>query len=212
MTADFALGDLTSKKGWVRNSCDLRLWIPCPAGFPEDFGMDRDSWAAAMAEAWWEQSGLRYGPGMVAKLAFMLDALREDGYENVPCHQIWAYYRDITLPPLPLHIGIWMMTGDRDQQLRSLSGAADPDVIRPPVVTEFTTGNLGTGFRTLRHTESDSGAVCGILGFAFRSEEFETDLQIMTGTPDLRQLHKATRDIENFIHGMSVYYNPASLA
>lgn len=96
------------------------------------------------------------------------------------------------------------MTGPRDQQLRALSGAAEPDVIRPPEVTEYTTNALGTGFRTLRHVRADSGAVCGILGFAFRSEEFETDVQVTTGTPDLRQLHKATRDIEDFVHGIRV--------
>lgn len=208
MTADFSLADLTSKKGWVRTRCDLRIWIPIPAGFPPEVGLDPDTWATAMAGAWWEQSGLRYGPDMVAKLTFMLESLREQGFQNVPCHQIWAYYRDFTLPPLPLHIGIWKMTGPRDQQLRALSGATDPDVIRPPVVTEYTTPALGTGFRTLRHTGADGGAVCGILGFAFRSEELETDVQVMTGTPDLRQLHRATGDIEDFVHAMSVYDNP----
>jgi hypothetical protein len=208
MTGDFSLADLTSKKGWVRTRCDLRIWIPVPAGFPPETGLDRDTWAATMAGAWWEQSGLRYGPDMVTKLAVMLETLREDGFANFPCHQIWAHYRDFTLPPLPLHIGIWKMTGPRDQQLRALSGATDPDVIRPPEVTEYTTDALGTGFRTLRHIRSDSGAVCGMLGFAFRSEEFETDVQVTTGTPDLRQLHRATGDIETFVHGMSVYDNP----
>jgi hypothetical protein len=48
-----------------------------------------------------------------------------------------------------------------------------------------------------------------MLGFAFRSVEFETDVQVMTGTPDLRQLQKATGDIEDFVRGMSVYHNPA---
>jgi hypothetical protein len=208
MTGDFSLADLTSAKGWVDVRCDLRIWILIPSGFPPELGLDRDTWASAVAEAWWQQSGLRYGQDMVAKLAFMLETLRQDGYANFPCHQIWAHYRDFTLPPLPLHIGIWKMTGPRDQQLRALSGATEPDAIRPPAVTEYTTDALGTGFRTLRHTRSDSGAVCGILGFAFRSEEFETDVQVTTGTPDLRQLQRATDDIENFVRGISVYGYP----
>jgi hypothetical protein len=205
MSEDFALGNLTSTKGWVRTSCDLRIWIPCPARFPAD--LDRDSWAAAMAGGWWEQSGLNHGQGAVATLAHMLRVIHEQGYENVPCHQIWAHYRDMTLPPLPLHIGIWKMSGDREQQLPGLSGATDPDVIRPPAVSAFTTKALGTGLRTMRHKEAD-GTVVAMLGFAFRSAEFETDVQVTAGTPDLRQLQRATRDIEDFIHGMSVYYNP----
>lgn len=208
MTGDFSLADLTSAKGWVDVRCDLRIWIRIPAGFPPELGLDRDTWAPAVAEAWWQQSGLRYGQDMVAKLAFMLETLCRDGYANFPCHQIWAHYRDFALLPLPLHIGIWKMTGPRDQQLRALSGATEPDAIRPPLVTEYATDALGTGLRTLRHIRSDSGAVCGILGFAFRSEEFETDVQITTGTPDLRQLQRATGDIEDFVRGISVYGCP----
>jgi len=207
MSAGLTLADLTSKKGWVRNNCDLRIWIPCPYRFPE--GLDRDSWAAAMAEGWWEQTGVKYAPEAVRRLASMLRVLHQEGYENVPCHQIWAYYRDVTVPPLPLHIGIWMMRGDREQQLLSLSGAADPDAVRTPVVTRFATESLGDGFRTMRHTRYDRKKVCGMLGYAFRSEQFETDVQVMTGTPDLRQLQRAMGDIETFVRGMSVYYNPA---
>lgn len=205
MSDDFALGNLTSTKGWVRNTCDLRIWIPCPARFPD--GLDRDSWAAAMAAGWWEQSGLTYGQEAVSTLARMLRVIHEQGYKNVPCHQIWAHYRDITLPPLPLHIGIWKMTGDREQQLAGLSGATDPDVIRPPAVSAFTTKALGAGVRTMRHKQAD-GTVVAMLGFAFRSAEFKTDVQVSVGTPDLRQLQRATRDIEDFIHGMSVYHYP----
>jgi len=84
MTGDFSLADLTSTKGWVDVSCDLRIWIPIPVNFLEELGLDRDTWASAVAEAWWEQSGLRYGPDMVGKLAFMLETLRERGYA-APC-------------------------------------------------------------------------------------------------------------------------------
>lgn len=209
MTSDGMLAELASKKARVRVNCDLRVWIPCPAEFPPELNLDRDSWADAMAEGYWEQSGLRYGPDMVSKLAYMLKTLHKQGYENVPCHQIWAYYRDHTLPPLPLHIGIWAMRGERDQQLRSLSGAGDPAVIRPPVITEFTTESLGTGYRTLRYVKYGAGNVVGMLWFAFRSEELETDVQVITGTPDLRQLQKATGDIEDFVRGMSVHSRAA---
>ncbi|HEX6522312.1 MAG TPA: hypothetical protein VF070_20245 [Streptosporangiaceae bacterium] len=209
MSSEFSLADLTSRKGWVRVHCDLRIWIPCPAQFPDHLGLDLNSWSTAMAEAWWEQSGLEYGHAVVDKLACMLREVREQGYENVPCHQIWAYYRDFTVPPLPIHIGIWMMTGNRDQQLRALSGATDPSVIRKPLMAEFTTKTLGTGVRTVRYKEVDHGNVVVMLGFAFRSEKFETDLQVTTGTPDLHQLEKATTDIEDFVHGISIYYNPA---
>lgn len=209
MTADFSFADLTSEKGWVRTNRDFRMWIPCPPEFTEGLGFDRDSWAAAMAEGWWQQSGLSYGPGAVGKLASMLKIIQEHAYEHIPCHQVWIYYHDFTQPPLPLHIGIWKMIGDRAQQLRALSGAGDPDVVRPSIVSEFATAPLGTGYRTFRHKADDSGRVIGFLGFAFRVEQFETDVQVLVGTSDLRQLQKATADIEDFVGGLHVYYNPA---
>jgi hypothetical protein len=202
------LADLTSVNGWVRARPDFRIWIPCPAKFPEDLDLGRDLWAETMALAWWQQSGQRYGRDKIIKLARMLRVIHEQGYEDVPCHQIWACYLDTRVPPLPLYLGIWATRGDRERQLRALSGAADPDVLRPPVITEFTTRALGTGIETVRHKDAGHGMVVEMLGFAFRSEEFETDIQVTVSTPDLRQLQRATPVIEDFIRGISVYYNP----
>jgi hypothetical protein len=47
-----------------------------------------------------------------------------------------------------------------------------------------------------------------MLGFAFRFEEFQTDVQVLTGSPDLRQLQRAIPDIEDFVRAMTVYENP----
>jgi hypothetical protein len=210
MTSDFSLANLTSKKGWVRVKPDPRIWLPIPAQIPEGLDYDEETWAPAIAEAWWELSGLKYSPAAVQRLAVMLRAVREQGFEMVPCHQVWAWYRDIDLPPLPLHIGIWQMTGEREQQLSALSGATDLDVIRAPEISTFTTESLGTGFRTLRRKQTPEGTVVVMLGFAFRSEELETDIQITTGTPDLKQLARATPDIESFVHQVDVYYHPAT--
>lgn len=138
----------------------------------------------------------------------MLEVIHDQGCEIVPCHQIWACYLDTRVPPLPLYLGIWATGGDRERQLRALSGAADPDVLRPPVVKEFRTRALGTGVVTLRHKDAGHGMVVEMLGFAFRSEQFETDVQITVSTPDLRQLQRATPVIEDFIRGISVYDNP----
>jgi hypothetical protein len=52
------------------------------------------------------------------------------------------------------------------------------------------------------------GSPFGVLGYAFRSVDFETDLQVSLSSPDLRWLMTVTEDMDQFIHGMSVYYNP----
>lgn len=196
---------LTSEKGWVRTVCDHRFWLACPRGFPP--GYDRDSWAAEVAQAWWDVSGLKYQRSSVDRLAALLRLIHEDSYASVPCHQIWIYLRDPAVLPLPVHIGIWQLSGDRDEQLTRLSGAGDPDVVRPPVVSPFVTDNLGEGVRATRQKRREDGQLYAVLSFAFRSVEFETDVQVMASTTDLGALREATGDIEDFVRGMSVYYN-----
>jgi hypothetical protein len=157
-------------------------------------------------------SGLKYEQSSVDRLAAMLRMIHEDGYANVPCHQIWVYFRDPTALPIPVHIGIWKMDGDREERLLQLSGAGDPDVVRPPFVGPFVTENLGEGICTTRHKRRENGELYVVLAFGFRSEELETDVQVMASTTDLGELRKATADIEDFVRGMTVYYNatPAS--
>jgi hypothetical protein len=205
MSDDSGVFGLTSEKGWVRTVCDHKFWIACPRGFPP--GYDRKSWAAEVAQAWWDISDLKYEQSSVERLAAMLALIHEDGYASVPCHQIWVYLRDPTALPLPVHIGIWQMDGDRDERLLQLSGAGDPDVVRPPFVSPFVTDSLGEGICATRHKRREDGQLYAVLAFAFRSVELETDVQVMASTTDLSELRMATADIEDFVRGMTVYYN-----
>jgi hypothetical protein len=195
---------VTSELGWVRVDFDTRLWLPCPHVFPD--GYDLDSWATAMATAWWEQSGLRYQDDVIGKLATMLRMIH-GGYERVRCHQIWIYLRDPGIPPHPVFLGIWKQAGDRDQRLRLLTGADDKSSARKPQVAEVTTEHLGTGLRVLRHRTRDKGQLLALLSYAFRVEEHETDLQVSTSSSDLRALTAANDDIERLVQGITVYRN-----
>ncbi len=192
----------TSEKGWVRAQGGNRFWIPCPATLPE--GQDRGSWARTMAEAWWEQSGLIYTPVAIEKIAAMFGRIHEQGYARVPCHQIWIYLSELEVPPLPVHIGVWKMSGARDERLRLLSGADDAASTRPPDVAGFAAGNLGAGLRVLRYRMRD-GAALAMLGYAFRAERFETDVQVSTATRDLRHLGTALGDIDELVRSITVY-------
>jgi hypothetical protein len=195
---------VTSELGWIRVESDTRLWIPCPLIFPD--GYDLDSWATAMATAWWEQSGLVYHDDVIGKLAAMLRMVH-GGYERVRCHQIWTYLRDPGIPPHPVFIGIWKQAGDRDRRLRLLTGADDKSSVHKPQITQVTTGHLGTGLRVLCQRARDKGRLQTLLSYAFRVEEHETDLQVLTSSSDPRALTTASDDIERLVQGITVYRN-----
>jgi hypothetical protein len=194
-----------SGKGWVRVAADASFWIPCPAAFPP--GIDRESWAREGARVWWEASGLTYPDSAVDQLAQMLTFIQERAYAKVACHQIWIYLRDPAMPPLPVHIGIWKSKGERELRLRELTGADDKASLRKPDVSETETENLGRGLRVLRYRNTPKGRLMGILMYGFRSQEFETDVQIFTESGDVRQLTAAHGDIDDFVQGVSVYSN-----
>lgn len=192
-----------SKKGWVRAEPDLRIWVPCPREFPA--GMNRASWSREAAALHWEAAGLQRPERAVQALAAMLSFIHQDSYRKLLCQQIWIYLRDVTQLPLPVFVGIWEARGASEGQLMMLSGASDPDAVRAPVVEEFSTVRLGSGVRALRTRQLDDGSLYGVLGYAFRAAEFETDLQVWASTPDVSRLVAVTGDIDELVRSMSVF-------
>lgn len=201
MREDSAPPDRISEKGWVRAPMDNRFFIPCPETFPEEH--DLATWCRILAEGWLERSGL---PRLTPAVEVLAGAIQRchDGYARVPCHQMWIYMRNPVVPPLPVLICNWKMQGERATRLRHLSGADDAASTRPPDVTEFVTDHLGAGIRALHYREREGGIVA-LVGYAFRSEEFETDVQISAATSGLEQLENALGDIEEFIRDITVY-------
>ncbi|MGH3165446.1 MAG: hypothetical protein ACRDN0_06075 [Trebonia sp.] len=196
---------VTSELGWARVDADTRQWIPCPVIFPD--GYDRDSWAAASAAAWSGQRGLPADSAEAERLVSMLRMIQEGGYGRVRCHQIWIYLPDLFTTPLPVFIGIWKQSGDRDRRLRLLTGADDKSGAAKPQVAEVATDYLGTGLRVLRHQAKDKGRGRDLLGYAFRVEEDETDLQLFTASSIPYGLSAARDEIERLIQGIAVYRN-----
>jgi hypothetical protein len=200
---------VTSELGWVRVDIDMRRWIPLALAFPE--GHNLDSWAATAAAAWSEQWGLPAESAEVERLTTMIRAIHEGANTRVKCHQIWIYLPDRFTAPLPVFIAIWRQSGEWDRRLRLLTGADDKSGARKPQVAEVTTEHLGTGLRVLRYQARDKGQLRAFLGYAFRVEEHETDLQVFTFTSDLRALTTAGDDIERLVQGITVYRNTDEL-
>jgi hypothetical protein len=196
------LGSLTSKKGWVSIGYDRTLWIPCLPAFPQ--GYDRESFFAEVAELWWEASELPHTQVDVARLSAMLSELHQGIYGKIPCHLAFIHLPDPRLIPLVLYVGIWESTGERDEQLRLLCHADDAEAVERPVADEFATEKLGNGLRVIRYRHLPDGALYAGLGYAWRSDEYETDLLLSASSEDLARLQRAIPDIEEFARATSI--------
>jgi len=198
---------LASRKGWVdvdRAMLTTLTWVPCMPDFPE--GESRESWAAESAALWWNVSGVEHGEDEIAALAGMLSAIHTDIYRVGHSHMAFIHLPDPRLLPLPVQLGIWAMKGDRDQQLRMLVHADEPTAVEKPILEEFTTDRLGTGLRCLQYRRGgeDGSEINGYLDYAWRSEQYETDLRLFTFSWGLDRLHRAMPDIDELARAISV--------
>ena len=105
---------------------------------------------------------------------------------------------------LPVGIGLWESEGERDTRLRMLANADDPKATEPPIVEEFRTEHLGAGLSSLRYPHLDDGSLFGALDYAFRSEEYETDIRFFSASDDLSRLQGAIPDIEELVRTTSL--------
>jgi hypothetical protein len=153
---------------------------------------------------WWAASGFPFGPPETTGLAARLSGIHESTYGHIPCHLAFIHLPDPRLTPLPVYLGIWEQERDREGQLRALTRADDTDTARPPIVDPFSTAGLGSGLRTLRHKQRDSGSLYAALRYAWRSEKHETDLQLWASCDDLGRLQRAIGDIDDFARAITV--------
>jgi hypothetical protein len=197
---------VTSKRGWARAAYNKRLWVPCPPALPE--GWDGDRWAREFAEAWWALSELPHGESDLTRLTTLLAYIYENTWGHIPCHLVYIHLPDPRMQPLPVYLGIFQSVNARHAQLRLLARADDPEVIEPPIVDDFTTGDLGPGLRVLRYWRGDDeNEVDAGLSYAWRSEEYETDLRLFTATSDLGRLQQAMPDIDELARQLTVVSN-----
>lgn len=193
-----------SEKGRPKVDCELGIWLPCPSAFPD--GHDAESWSRLASTVWWGRSGLPHADNAVDQLAAVFRSVREIGYARIRSSQFWIYLRDPAAQPLSVYICAWKQRGERDRRLRLLAGADDGVSVRKPQVAKVSTDHLGTGLRAARYrTQDDKGTLLCILSYAFRVEEYETDLQVFTSSTDLRALTAAGDDIERFVQGITVH-------
>jgi hypothetical protein len=197
-----------SKKGWPEFDTVRPVWIPCPAVFRA--GESQESWARMYSAKWWADSKVRATEAQLDGLAKMLADVRELTYRPRQDHVAVIHLPPAQLNPLrvlqpqPVGVGVWQLNGERDARLRLLTSADDPDVIEPPIVEEYPTEALGTGLKTLRYARLADGSLFGAVNYAFRSEEYETDLRFSSSCPDLSRLQIAMPDIDELVQTTSL--------
>jgi hypothetical protein len=132
--------------------------------------------------------------------------MREDLYMNWLGQYMYFYMMPPRYRPLPVMLGVWEMMQDRDEQLQLLAGYNTVDLVEPAVLEDFHTEHLGTGVKVwcVQKPEKRRQPLCGLLGYAWRCEELETDLHLKTMCTDLGWLQGAMPGIEEFARAIRI--------
>ncbi|MGE5131754.1 MAG: hypothetical protein ACM32E_02470 [Gemmatimonadota bacterium] len=181
------------------------IWLACPAAFPA--GGDVQSWALESAQLWWENSGLDHQDEDVALLTGTLAGIH--GILYAADSPLLFHYALLHLPeriaPLPVMFGVWPAAGDRDAQLKTLTGVGHPGLLRPAIAEEFRTERLGSGIKVLAYTRAGEGSgINGTISYAWRSEELQTALRIFAAAGDLGRLQRAFPDLDQLAHAVAL--------
>jgi hypothetical protein len=194
---------LTSKRGWPKVGYDKTIWIPCPPDFDER--MSREEWALGFASLWWDASGFKYGKRQVKGLEKGLLELQRGIYATQPCHTALINLPNVDVLPIPVCLAVWQAIGDRETQLRELVHADEPEAVESPLVEPVTTEKLGTGLRSQYLQRDRNGPdLTGVVNYAWRVEELETDLRVFTACPDLGRLQAAMPGIDELTRTISI--------
>jgi len=206
------LADLASEHGRLAVHYDIDKWMSCPPAFPQ--GYDRKTWALTFAEAFSNRPGLNPSERDIKRLAAVLEQIHAYTYSHVACHMCFIHQPHPSLTPLPVYMATWRAMGGRDEALRRLTNADDPDSIQRADVAEITARELGPGLKVLRFglepgKRGKAGSVFAALNYAWRDDRLETDLRVFAATGDVGRLRQAMPDIDELVNVTKIVPVPA---
>ncbi|MFE6481553.1 hypothetical protein ACFVGN_01230 [Streptomyces sp. NPDC057757] len=130
---------------------DPSRWLELPPRWDAEEWQDIDAWTRSCAGLFWRSCGQDPGESGIPFLAGVLrrfaEAFAPEPFDTRVLLRMW----EPTSMPLQVFSMVKPAQGDREEALRFLVGAEDPDAVEPPVVESFHTERLGRGLRTFRY-------------------------------------------------------------
>ncbi|WP_434594704.1 hypothetical protein [Streptomyces sp. A5-4] len=181
---------------FLETDSDPAQWLMMPLVWdrPEDLQV----WAHQHAELLWKLQEKRPKRRDKKALAVRLAMLAEGIPGRVPAHQVFLYAPDPRRTPQAFYVLKVPVEGERTARLREAVQADEDSPVRPMEVDAFATERLGEGLRSLRYWGSREGSLMMSLNFAWRSEEFGTDLILRTVSDDPGWLASHLDEVDDF--------------
>lgn len=173
---------------------------------PFDEWVDLHAWCRQEAEDLWLDRELDPGPNGVDFVAATLERCAEAFSPPESDHWLFLHRDHPTDLPLPVLAAIGPSSEPRDETLRALTLADDPNSAEPPVVKRFTSDKLGEGLTVFRYvTQEDSRHLLACVRYAWQVSEVGADVVIWTATEDIALIMRAAEDLERLARSLGIY-------
>ncbi|MGW3724965.1 hypothetical protein [Streptomyces sp. NPDC000851] len=171
----------------------------------EEWG-DIRTWCRERAEDLWADRELDPGPNGVdfvgGTLARCAEAFCPPGSE----HWLFLHLDHPTDTPLPVCAAIGPAQAPREETLRALTEADDPNAVEPPVIKSFRSERLGEGMTTFRYvSQEDSPHLLACVRYAWQVAEHEADVVMWTATEDVGRILQAADDLEELARSLAIF-------
>lgn len=167
---------------------------------------DIQAWCHEAAEDLWLDRELDPGPNGVDFVATTLTRCAESFCPPNSEHWLFLHLDHPTDLPIPVCVAIGPAQRPREETLRALTLADDPDAVEPPVVKPFKAERLGEGLTTFRYVpQADSPHLLACVRYAWQVEEHGADVVMWTAVEDIPRLMSASEDLENLAHSLAIW-------
>jgi|UniRef100_A0AAU3HYM2 hypothetical protein len=200
-------------EGWVELEHEFSLdiaydpsrWLELPPHWETEEWQDIGVWARDCSQLFWQSYGQSPGDCGIAFLADTLQRLAVAfAPESFDTRVVIRMWEPLTMPLLVIAT-VKPAQGYREETLRALVRAEDPEAVEPPVAEPFRAELLGEGLRAFRYVQQDDAPeVLAALRYAWRDEEVGADVVLWTASDDTAQIIRAVTDIEELTHKVSV--------
>jgi hypothetical protein len=173
---------------------------------PFDEWDDIRSWCRQEAEDLWLDRELNPGPNGLAFVADTLERCAEAFCPVGSSHWLFLHIDHPTDLPLPVMAAIGPSTKPRDETLRELTLADDPQAVEPPVVKRFASPKLGEGLTVFRYVpQEDSRHLLACVRYAWQIPEHGADIVMWTATEDVARIMYAADDLERLARSVGIF-------
>lgn len=189
----------TSTENWAQVDWDRNVWFPIPISFGGTKWANAAEWAFDYAGDRVRRAGHELTKKVVKKevlpFAKSLVVAQNDLAGKWAAHKIYFHCPDSTKIPVATGVGLWKRIGTREEALRFYSYYGTKSATVEPVAQWFESEALGTGVRA-QWSGVIEGDAYDQVNYAFRDDEFDTDVHIFMLAFDHQRFLEVLPDLD----------------